>query len=298
MAEEKSLYDRALEARKNKTNVRNIETNRLEAFEGHPYKVLFNGDMLELIESIRQFGIIEPIAVRKMDTGYNYEVISGHRRLFAARKLELKQVPIVDLEITRDEAAILVVDTNLHRPNILPSERAFAYKLKTEALSHQGQRTDLTSVQVAPKLSSVIIAESENISKDTVKRFIRLTYLVPELLNMVDEEKIAFTPAVELSYLAEKEQKLLYEDIIENMRTPSLSQACRLKKLSQQGLFNEETMLEIMDEEKCNQVERLKIPIDRLKKYFPKNYTTKQMEDEIIKMCEARYKRRMDRESR
>ena len=195
----------------------------------------------------------------------------------------------------RDAAVIALVDSNLHRDNVLPSERAFAYKMKMEALSHQGKRTDLTSEQVAPKLSTEIIGESENISKDTVKRYIRLTNLLPKLLEYVDEGRIAFTPAVELSYLNDIEQQDLIQTIESEDCTPSLSQAVRMKKLSQQGLLDDDKIFEIMSEEKANQKERIKIPTERVRKYFPKEFTNTQIEDTIIRLCKNYYKKQQKR---
>ena len=192
----------------------------------------------------------------------------------------------------RDAAAIALVDSNIHRDNVLPSERAFAYKLKMEALSHQGKRTDLTSAQVEPKLSTEIIGESEKVSRETVKRYIRLTKLLPELLKYVDEGRIAFTPAVELSYLNDIEQQDLLEVIYSEECTPSLSQAVRMKKLSQAGKLNDDKILEIMSEEKANQKERIKIPTERVRKYFPQSYSNAQIEEMIVKLCEAHYKRK------
>ena len=197
-----------------------------------------------------------------------------------------------DEEMDRDTAAITLVDSNLHRENILPSEKAFAYKLKAEALSHQGKRTDFTLEQVAPKLSTETIGESENISKDTVKRYIRLTKLLPKLLELVDEARIAFTPAVELSYLNDIEQQDLIEIIESEDCTPSLSQAVRMKKLSQQGLLTDDKILEIMPEEKANQKERIKIPTERVRKFFPQSYSTSQIEEAIIKLCETHYRKK------
>ena len=192
----------------------------------------------------------------------------------------------------RDAATVTLVDSNLHRENILPSEKAFAYKLKAEALSHQGKRTDFTLEQVAPKLSTETIGESENISKDTVKRYIRLTKLLPKLLELVDEARIAFTPAVELSYLNDIEQQDLIEIIESEDCTPSLSQAVRMKKLSQQGLLTDDKILEIMSEEKANQKERIKIPTERVRKFFPQSYSTSQIEEAIIKLCETHYSKK------
>ena len=247
--------------------------------------------MNNLTQSINENGILSPIIVRPIENG-EYEIISGHRRLFAGKQAGLTKIPAMVCEMDRDTAAVTLVDSNLHRENILPSEKAFAYKLKAEALFHQGKRTDLTLEQVAPKLSTEAVGESENISKDTVKRYIRLTNLLPKLLELVDIGKIAFTPAVELSYLNDIEQQDLIEIIESEDCTPSLSQAVRMKKLSQQGLLTDDKILEIMSEEKANQKERIKIPTERVRKFFPQSYSNTQIEEVIIKLCEAHYKRK------
>lgn len=272
-------------------NVTYVEVEKLKPFENHPYYVKDDDEMMNLTESIKENGILSPLIVRPIENN-EYEVISGHRRLHAGIKAGMDKVPALIYEMDRDTAVIALVDSNLHRDNVLPSERAFAYKMKMEALSHQGKRTDLTLEQVAPKLSTEIIGESENISKDTVKRYIRLTNLLPKLLEYVDERRIAFTPAVELSYLNDIEQQDLIEAIELNDCTPSLSQAVRMKKLSQAGKLDDDKILEIMSEEKANQKERIKIPTERIRKYFPKNYSTSQIENEIVKLCEAHYKRK------
>ena len=272
-------------------NIEYIKIEKLKPFENHPYKVVENEEMNNLTQSIKENGILSPLIVRPIENG-EYEIVSGHRRLFAGKQAGLKKITAIVCEMDRDTAAITLVDSNLHRENILPSEKAFAYKLKAEALSHQGKRTDLTSEQVAPKLSTEVIGESENISKDTVKRYIRLTNLLPKLLELVDEGRIAFTPAVELSYLNDIEQQDLIEIIESEDCTPSLSQAVRMKKLSQQGLLTDDKILEIMSEEKANQKERIKIPTERVRKFFPKSYSNTQIEEVIIKLCEAHYKRK------
>ena len=275
-------------------NVTYIEVDKLKPFENHPYYVKDDDEMLNLTQSISENGILSPLIVRPIKNN-EYEVISGHRRLHAGIKAGMDKVPALIYEMDRDAAAIALVDSNLHRDNVLPSERAFAYKMKMEALSHQGKRTDLTLEQVAPKLSTEIIGESENISKDTVKRYIRLTNLLPKLLEYVDEGRIAFTPAVELSYLNDIEQQDLIQTIESEECTPSLSQAVRMKKLSQQGLLDDDKILEIMSEEKANQKERIKIPTERVRKYFPKDFTNTQIEDAIIRLCENYYKKQQKR---
>lgn len=272
-------------------NITYIEIEKLKPFENHPYKVVENEEMNNLTQSIKENGILSPFIVRPIENG-EYEIVSGHRRLFAGKQAGLTKIPAIVCEMDRDTAAITLVDSNLHRENILPSEKAFAYKLKMEALSHQGKRTDLTLEQVAPKLSTETIGEIENISKDTVKRYIRLTNLLPKLLEFVDEGRIAFTPAVELSYLNDIEQQDLIEVIESEDCTPSLSQAVRMKKLSQQGLLTDDEILEIMSEEKANQKERIKIPTERVRKFFPQNYSTSQIEEAIIKLCETHYRKK------
>ena len=278
-------------------NVTYIEVEKLKPFESHPYYVKDDNEMMNLTESIKENGILSPLIVRTIENN-EYEVISGHRRLHAGIKAGMDKVPALIYEMDRDSAAIVLVDSNLHRDNVLPSERAFAYKMKMEALSHQGKRTDLTLEQVAPKLSTEIIGDSENVSKDTVKRYIRLTNLLPKLLEYVDEGRISFTPAVELSYLNDIEQRDLLQAIELNDCTPSLSQAVRMKKLSQAGELDDGKINEIMAEEKANQKERIKIPLERVQKYFPKRFSNSQIEDAIVKMCEAQYKRKKQQQER
>lgn len=241
---------------------------------------------------------MSPLIVRpKENTEDEYEIVSGHRRFRAAVKAGIKEVPALIVPLDRDTAAIAVVDSNLHREHIFPSEKAFAYKLKAEALRHQGKRSDLTSGQLGPKLTVEKI--SENDSATQVKRYIHLTKLIPHILDMVDKGRIAFTPAVELSYLQPKEQAMLLSEMEYSDCTPNLSQTQRLKALSMQGLFTKEQLSAIMSEEKANQKERVKIPVERIQKYFPKDYTTTQMEETIVKLCEAYHRKRLrDRDSR
>ena len=281
-----------------KNTQKNIAIEKLFPFESHPFKVQDNEEMNALIESIQKQGILSPLIVRPIEnTQDEYEIVSGHRRFRAAVKAGIKEVPALIVPLDRDSAAIAVVDSNLHRENILPSEKAFAYKLKMEALSRQGKRSDLTSDQVGPKLTVEKI--SDNDSATQVKRYIRLTNLIPPILDMVDEKRIAFTPAVELSYLLPEEQTMLLSEMEYNDCTPNLSQAQRLKELSMQRLFTSERLSAIMGEEKANQKERVKIPADRIRKYFPKDYTTAQIEETIVKLCEAYHRRRLrDRDSR
>lgn len=263
----------------------NIPVSRLRPFEGHPFKVKDDEEMNTLIESIQTQGILSPLVVRSIENTEEYEVISGHRRLHAAIKAGITEVPALIVSLDRDAAAIVLVDSNLHREHILPSEKAFAYKMKAEALAHKGYRTDLTSVQVAPKLATEQIAEDAGTSKDTIKRYIRLTNLIPEILQYVDDGRIAFTPAVELSYLNEQEQYDLLEQMELNDCTPSLSQACRFKKMSQEEVLTPEVIAAVMSEEKANQREMFKVPLERIRKYVP-NANVKQTEDFVIKACE------------
>lgn len=284
-----------------KNTPKNIAIEKLFPFEGHPFKVQDNEEMNALIESIQEQGILSPLIVRpKENTADEYEIVSGHRRFRAAVKAGIKEVPALIVPLDRDTAAIAVVDSNLHREHILPSEKAFAYKLKMEALSRQGKRTDLTSDQVGRKLETAeIIGQQADESKNQVRRYIRLTNLIPPILDMVDEKRIAFTPAVELSYLLPEEQIMLLSEMEYSDCTPNLSQAQRLKALSIQGLFTKEQLSAIMSEEKANQKERVKIPAHRIRKYFPKDYTITQMEETIVKLCEAYHRKRLrDRDSR
>ena len=267
-----------------KNTKKTIDISNLHPFEGHPYKVIDNEEMESLTESIMQNGIVSPIIVRPLEnTDGEYEVISGHRRLYAAQKAGLLEVPALIYAIDRDAAAIVLVDSNLHRERILPSEKAFAYKLKAEALNHRGWRSDLTSDQVGPKLTAEEISDSDSATQ--VKRYIRLTNLIPEILQYVDDGRISFTPAVELSYLNEQEQYDLLEQIELNDCTPSLSQACRFKKMSQEQGLTPEYIAEVMSEEKANQREMFKVPMERIRKFIP-NANAKQTEDFVLKACE------------
>jgi ParB family chromosome partitioning protein len=275
----------------------NIPVSKIHPFEGNPYKVLDNDEMNTLIGSIQEQGILTPIIIRPIENTDEYEVISGHRRLHAIVKAGMKEVPAFIYAVSRDEAAIMLVDSNLHREHILPSERAFAYKLKMEAMSRQGQRTDLTCGQVGHKSRDGV---SETESGRQVQRYIRLTYLIPELLELVDEEKIALTPAVELSYLTDEEQYALLDAIELEERTPSLSQAVRFKKLSQAGELTAEDIEIIMQEDKANQKPMFKVSMERLQKVAPK-VKDKDFEDFVLKACEHYYRyllRQRDRDSR
>ena len=276
-----------------------MDIGKLHPFEGHPFKVQDNEEMDALVESIQSQGILTPLIVRKKEnTTDEYEIISGHRRYRAAMKAGLETVPAFIYALDRNAAAIMLVDCNLHRERLLPSEKAFAYKMKLDAMKHQGFRADLTSVQVAQKLSAETIADEVGTSRYQIRRYIRLTNLIPELLQKVDDGQIALTPAVELSFLQEHEQRQLLDEMGRTDATPNLSQSQRLRIFSRDGRLSPDVICAIMSEEKANQKERLRIPVDRVKKFFPKSYTTARMEEEIIKLCEAQYRRRMSREAR
>ena len=258
----------------------------LHPFEGHPFKVLDDELMEQTVESIKQIGVVSPLIVRPDPEG-GFEILSGHRRLHAAQLAGLETVPVIVKEMDDDAAIIFMVDSNLQRENILPSERAFSYKMKLEAMKHQGERGDLTSAQVGPKSwAAQVVAEEAGDSKSQVKRFIRLTNLIPEILDMVDEKKIAFNPAVELSYLKPSEQKEFLEAMDYAQASPSLSQAQRLKKLSQEGDCTLDAMCEVMNEIKKDELDHVTIKNEVLRKYFPKSYTPKQMQDTIIRLLE------------
>ena len=258
----------------------------LHPFEGHPFKVLDDELMEQTVESIKQIGVVYPLIVRPDPEG-GFEILSGHRRLHAAQLAGLETVPVIVKEMDDDAAIIFMVDSNLQRENILPSERAFSYKMKLEAMKHQGERGDLTSAQVGPKSwAAQVVAEEAGDSKSQVKRFIRLTNLIPEILDMVDEKKIAFNPAVELSYLKPSEQKEFLEAMDYAQASPSLSQAQRLKKLSQEGGCTLDAMCEVMNEIKKDELDHVTIKNEVLRKYFPKSYTPKQMQDTIIRLLE------------
>ena len=265
--------------------VQQIPIGELFPFKNHPFKVLDDESMQRTVESVEQYGVLSPLIARPRPEG-GYEIISGHRRQHAAQLAGLDTLPVIVRQMDDDAAVLLMVDSNLQRENILPSERAFAYKMKLEALKNQGARSDLTSVQVAPKLSTEKIGEEVGMSKDNVKRYIRLTNLVPELLDMVDEKKIAFNPAVELSYLDESQQRDFLEAMNDTQNAPSLSQAQRLKRLAQEGHFSYDVAFAVMGEEKKDELDKVVIKNDTLRKYFPRSYTPKQMEDTIIKLLD------------
>ena len=275
--------------------VQQIPIGELFPFKNHPFKVLDDESMQRTVESVEQYGVLSPLIARPRPEG-GYEIISGHRRQHAAQLAGLDALPVIVRNMDDDAAVLLMVDSNLQRENILPSERAFAYKMKLEALKNQGARSDLTSAQVAPKLSTEKIGEEVGMSKDNVKRYIRLTNLVPELLDMVDEKKIAFNPAVELSYLDESQQRDFLEAMNDTQNAPSLSQAQRLKKLAQEGHFSYDVAFAVMGEEKKDELDKVVIKNDTLRKYFPRSYTPKQMEDTIIKLLEQ-WQRKQQRQN-
>lgn len=295
-----SSYDDIFSTEESRTEstqerVQEIPLSQLYPFEGHPFKVVDDEAMMKTAESIAQFGVMTPAIARPRAEG-GYELIAGHRRHHASQLAGKETMPVIVRDMDDDAATILMVDSNLQRETILPSERAFAYKLKLEAMKHQGERKDLTSVQVAQKLqgktSREILGEQVGQSQDQVRRYIRLTELIPELLDMVDEKKIAFNPAVELSYLKQEEQRDFLEAMDYAQATPSLSQAQRLKKFSQEGKCSLDAMCAIMSEEKKGELDRVTLKNDVLRKYFPKSYTPKQMEDTIIKLLEQWQKKR------
>ena len=275
--------------------VQQIPIDELYPFKNHPFKVLDDESMQRTVESVEQYGVLSPLIARPRPEG-GYEIISGHRRQHAAQLAGLDALPVIVRQMDDDAAVLLMVDSNLQRENILPSERAFAYKMKLEALKNQGARSDLTSVQVAPKLSTEKIGEEVGMSKDNVKRYIRLTNLVPELLDMVDEKKIAFNPAVELSYLDESQQRDFLEAMNDTQNAPSLSQAQRLKRLAQEGHFSYDVAFAVMGEEKKDELDKVVIKNDTLRKYFPRSYTPKQMEDTIIKLLDQ-WQRKQQRQN-
>ena len=276
-----------------------LKTKDLYPFPDNPFHVVEDETLSEVAESIKEFGIVTPIITRPKEDGNGYEVIAGQRRVRASELAGINTVPAFVLPLDRDRAIITLVDSNLQRENILPSERAFAYKMKSEAMKRQGFRTDLTSSQVVTKLrTDDKVAQGFGVGRMTVQRFIRLTELIPPILQMVDEGKIALTPAVELSFLKKDEQENLFATMESEEATPSLSQAQRMKQLSQSGRLDMDTIFAIMTEEKGNQKETLKINTSKLKKYFPKNTTPKQMEETIIKLLERELQRKRNRDSR
>ncbi|HJI56533.1 MAG: ParB/RepB/Spo0J family partition protein [Pseudoruminococcus massiliensis] len=274
----------------------NIAVSKLRPFENNPYQVKDDDEMNTLIESVQTQGVLSPLIVRPIENTEEYEVISGHRRLHAAQKAGITEVPALIYALDRDAAAIAVVDSNLHREHILPSEKAFAYRMKLEAMSRQGHRSDLTSDQLGRKLETAeIIAQQSDDSKSQVRRYIRLTYLIPEFLEKMDKGEIALSVGVELSFLDESIQREVLEQCAINDCTPSYSQAWQMHKADREGTLTTAVIQTIMSEEKANQKARLKIPMERIRKFFPQSYTATQIEDAVVKLCERDYRRRTDR---
>ena len=277
--------------------VQEIPLDQLKPFKNHPFKVRDDQRMLDTVDSIREYGVLVP-AIARPDPEGGYELISGHRRKRGCEMAGLQTMPVIIRDLDDDAAVLVMVDSNIQREELLPSERAFAYKMKLEALKHQGARSDLTSMQVAQKLSVQKVGDDAGVSKDQVRRFIRLTELISELLDMVDERKLAFNPAVEVSYLKRDEQRMLLEAMDAEQTTPSLSQAQRLKKFSQEGKLTEEVMSAIMSEEKKSEMDKVTLRSDTLHKYFPKSYTPKQMEQTIIRLLDVWQKQRQKNQER
>jgi len=301
-----SSYDEIFTTEEGRTesqqeHVQMIPLSELHPFEGHPFRVVDDEEMQKTVESVKQYGVLTP-AIARPDPDGGYEIISGHRRLRASELAGLDKLPVIVREMDDDTAIIFMVDSNLQREHILPSERAFAYKMKLDAIKHQGARTDLgkesTSTQVAQKLSVEKVGEDAGVSKDTVRRYIRLTELIPEIRDMVDEKKIAFNPAVELSYLKPEEQREFLDAMDYAQAAPSLSQAQRLKKLSQEGECKLDAMCEVMNEVKKDDMTTITIPHDVLRKYFPKSYTPQQMQDVIVKLLDQWQKKRNREQAR
>ena len=281
---------------KSQEYVKNISLFEITDFPNHPFKVRMDAKMVETIESVREHGVLLPALVREKPTG-GYEMISGHRRKMASELAGFENMPCIVRNLSDDEAVIVMVDSNLQREEILPSEKAFAYKMKLEAMNRQGKRTDLTSTPLVSKFrTNEILAQEAGESRETIRRYIRLTELIPEILEMVDEKKIAMRPAVELSYLPKEEQEILYDTMESEACTPSHAQTIKIRKFSEEGRLNEDVLLSIMSEEKPNQVEQWKIPKNRLKKHFPSGTSQQKMEETIIKALELYRKREKSRE--
>ena len=279
--------------------VQQIPIDALHPFTNHPFKVLDDEAMTRTVESIAQYGVLAPLIARPCPDGDGYEIISGHRRQYAAKLAGLDTLPVIVRQMSDDAAVILMVDSNLQREHILPSERAFAYKMKLEALKNQGARSDLTSSQIGTKLrADEKVAQDSGESLNQIQRFIRLTNLIPELLDMVDEKKIAFNPAVELSYLDESQQRAFLEAMNDTQNAPSLSQAQQLKKMAQQGEFSYEKAFDVMGQEKRSEKDTVTIKNETLRKYFPRSYTPKQMEEKIIQLLDAWQKKQQRRNER
>ena len=278
--------------------VQQIPIDALHPFTNHPFKVLDDEAMTRTVESIAQYGVLAPLIARPRPDGDGYEIISGHRRQYAAKLAGLDTLPVIVRQMSDDAAVILMVDSNLQREHILPSEKAFAYKMKLDAIKNQGARSDLTSTQVAQKLSVEKVGDDAGVSKDTIRRFIRLTNLIPELLDMVDEKKISFNPAVELSYLDESQQREFLEAMDGTQNAPSVSQAQQLKKMAQCGEFTYEKAFDILGQEKKSEQDTVTIKNDILRKYFPRSYTPRQMEEKIIQLLDAWQKKQQRRNER
>ena len=278
--------------------VQQIPIGELFPFKNHPFKVLDDESMQRTVESVEQYGVLSPLIARPRPDGDGYEIISGHRRQYAAKLAGLDTLPVIVRQMSDDAAVILMVDSNLQREHILPSERAFAYKMKLDAIKNQGARSDLTSTQVAQKLSVEKVGDDAGVSKDTIRRFIRLTNLIPELLDMVDEKKISFNPAVELSYLDESQQREFLEAMDGTQNAPSVSQAQQLKKMAQCGEFTYEKAFDILGQEKKSEQDTVTIKNDILRKYFPRSYTPRQMEEKIIQLLDAWQKKQQRRNER
>ena len=278
--------------------VQQIPIDALHPFTNHPFKVLDDEAMTRTVESIAQYGVLAPLIARPRPDGDGYEIISGHRRQYATKLAGLDTLPVIVRQMSDDAAVILMVDSNLQREHILPSERAFAYKMKLDAIKNQGARSDLTSTQVAQKLSVEKVGDDAGVSKDTIRRFIRLTNLIPELLDMVDEKKISFNPAVELSYLDESQQRDFLEAMDGTQNAPSVSQAQQLKKMAQCGEFTYEKAFDILGQEKKREQDTVTIKNETLRKYFPRSYTPKQMEEKIIQLLDAWQKKQQRRNER
>lgn len=278
--------------------VQQIPIDDLHPFTNHPFKVLDDEAMTRTVESIAQYGVLAPLIARPRPDGDGYEIISGHRRQYAAKLAGLDTLPVIVRQMSDDAAVILMVDSNLQREHILPSERAFAYKMKLDAIKNQGARSDLTSTQVAQKLSVEKVGDDAGVSKDTIRRFIRLTNLIPELLDMVDEKRISFNPAVELSYLDESQQRDFLEAMDGTQNAPSVSQAQQLKKMAQRGEFTYEKAFDILGQEKKSEQDTVTIKNETLRKYFPRSYTPKQMEEKIIQLLDAWQKKQQRRNER
>ena len=278
--------------------VQQIPIDALHPFTNHPFKGLDDEAMTRTVESIAQYGVLAPLIARPRPDGDGYEIISGHRRQYAAKLAGLETLPVIVRQMSDDAAVILMVDSNLQREHILPSERAFAYKMKLDAIKNQGARSDLTSTQVAQKLSAEKVGDDAGVSKDTIRRFIRLTNLIPELLDMVDEKKISFNPAVELSYLDESQQRDFLEAMDGTQNAPSVSQAQQLKKMAQCGEFTYEKAFDILGQEKKSEQDTVTIKNDILRKYFPRSYTPRQMEEKIIQLLDAWQKKQQRRNER